>query len=78
MVDNLEAALRLSEYADLFEERDLDYQSAAYRKASENVRTHDRSVRELAIEAVAEKLVAEIDGVGEVVGRRIAKDLIDN
>ncbi len=68
---NAELAHRFEEFAEFLEAQGVDYKPQSYRRAAENIRSHPRSVADLAREG--QDAVEEIDGVGDAISSKIVE-----
>ncbi|WP_224269882.1 helix-hairpin-helix domain-containing protein [Haloprofundus salinisoli] len=71
MTTNAELADRFEEFAEFLEAQGVEYKPQSYRRAAENVRSHPRSVADLAREG--RDAVEEIDGVGDAIAGKIVE-----
>ncbi|QCJ47576.1 DNA polymerase/3'-5' exonuclease PolX [Haloprofundus sp. MHR1] len=71
MTTNAELADRFEEFAQYLEAQGVDYKPQSYRRAAENLRSHPRSVADLAREG--QDAVEEIDGVGDAIASKIVE-----
>ncbi|KTG10472.1 DNA polymerase [Haloprofundus marisrubri] len=71
MTTNAEVADRFEEFAQFLEAQGVDYKPQTYRRAAENIRSHPRSVADLAGES--QDAVEEIDGVGDAISSKIVE-----
>ena len=71
MTTNADIAARLEEFADLLDAMDVSYKPQAYRRAAENVRSHQRPIAAIAHEEP--DAIEEIDRVGEAIAEKIVE-----